>query len=184
VGDENIKNGVDIRDHIGLVHHMLKKYNIFKNNPYYDDYISEAFYVLFKAWNTYTGETKFSNYACYCIDNAIRFIYRKTTYRECHVDSLEFGLTDGDGDKMRTRQERYVSKVTNYDDIDALLDLENAAKQIRLSPTESKVIDIILNNTELTQNEIAEIIKTSQANVSRALSSIKHKLKIKTRVIV
>jgi DNA-binding CsgD family transcriptional regulator len=85
---------------------------------------------------------------------------------------------------MRTRQERYVSKVTNYDDIDALLDLENAAKQIRLSPTESKVIDIILNNTELTQNEIAEIIKTSQANVSRALSSIKHKLKIKTRVIV
>lgn len=163
-----------IVDNTGLVYHQLHKFNL----AYNEDAISYAMEALWKAASTYdeSRNCKFSTYASTCIYNGI-MMYLRVSSKEQLLDtvSLEAELNE-DG-------LTYVDLIAGADDIELeQFSAINKAINRAIANTHNEkhkevVIKWIESNFEATQNELAEMLDISQAQVSRILSIFKNKLK-------
>ena len=159
-----------IEHNMRLVAHIVKKYN-FKDN---DDLISVGIVGLMKAIATFNSGkgTKLSTYAARCIENEILMYLRslKKTSKEIFLQD-PIGV-DKEG-KNITMEDRLEYESYSIDD---MVGLKMQVKQLYemieavLSDREKIIIKLrygLNTGEEITQREIAKLLKISRSYVSR-----------------
>lgn len=160
-----------IEHNLRLVAHIVKKY--YAVNCDQDDLISIGTIGLIKAVNTFSTDRniKLATYASRCIENEILMHFRnlKKTSQDVFIsDPID---TDGDGNAL-TLIDVIADNVDIAEEIDTKIKLEKL--KVLLSGTldsrEKQIIDMrygLNGHSEMTQREIAAMLKISRSYVSR-----------------
>ena len=170
-----------IADNMGLVYKQLHKFNL----AYNEEAVSYATEALWKAIETFddSRDNAFSTYASACIYNGI-MMYFRVTEKQSRIDAVSFEAElNEDGvtleDLLVGAEDIEVSKLGI---------IYQAINNVMCSYKPGRQQDIIQlwvrSNFEATQQIIAEEFNTSQANVSRVLSTFKNKLKKELEVLL
>lgn len=173
---------MDINDQIaanvGLVYKQLHRFNL----VYDQDAESLAYEALYKAILSYNADTgnALSTYATCVIANALRMHLRsKNKKRQLEVISYDEPIADCE-DYYRVDTLRHADSTESLILNAELRDKIEEAKLIvldGLTDTQRKVILLRYEaDNPLTQREIAETLKVSQATVSKAISIFKYRL--------
>ena len=168
--DKNARNTL-IEHNLRLVAHIIKKYNVNKNET--DDLISIGIIGLIKGIDSfsYSKGNKLTTYCARCIDNEILMHFRnaKKTNKDISLDELIGFDKDGNEisllDVLKTPNIDYVEKIDINDKILLL------KKYIySLSKREKVILEKrygLNNSEEMTQKEIAKEMGISRSYVSR-----------------
>ena len=164
-GDKDARNKL-IEHNLRLVAHIVKKFDT--NNNDIDDLIGIGTVGLIKGIDTYSldKKVKLTTYAAKCAENEILMYFRSNK-----KNSKNISIYDKEGneitilDVLKTKDPDYLEELYIKDNIVALKKYLNL-----LTPRERKIIDMrygLNNQDELTQKEIAKIMKISRSYVSR-----------------
>lgn len=168
---------------IRLVYYIVRKY---KNNPYLpEDLFSIGLIGLIRAVDTFNIErnSKFSTYACTCINNEILMFLRKSKKNEVEIS---LNTTFINKEKQIPLQDILID-----DNINILLDYEEreTKKELleiieRLPENEKKVIKLFFgfNGRICAQREIAEVLNVSQSYTSRLIKKALQKIQIQLKM--
>ena len=169
-GDKDARNKL-IEHNLRLVAHIVKKFDT--NNNDIDDLIGIGTVGLIKGIDTYSldKKVKLTTYAAKCAENEILMYFRSNKKNSKNI-SIYVGISyDKEGneitilDVLKTKDPDYLEELYIKDNIMALKKYLNL-----LTPRERKIIDMrygLNNQDELTQKEIAKIMKISRSYVSR-----------------
>ena len=169
-GDKNARNKL-IEHNLRLVAHIVKKFDT--NNNDIDDLIGIGTVGLIKGIDTYSldKKVKLTTYAAKCAENEILMYFRSNKKNSKNISIYEGISYDKEGneitilDVLKTKDPDYLEELYIKDNITALKKYLNL-----LTPRERKIIDMrygLNNQDELTQKEIAKIMKISRSYVSR-----------------
>ena len=169
-GDNDARNKL-IEHNLRLVAHIVKKFDT--SNYDQDDLISIGTIGLIKGVDTYkkSKDSKITTYCAKCIQNEILMHFRSNNKNIKNVslnDSIGF---DKDGNEIT------IIDVLKSDKIDILEDIDNKNNIMLLNQylnvlnnRERQIIEKrygLNNQDELTQKEIAKLLKISRSYVSR-----------------
>ncbi len=160
-----------IEHNLRLVAHIVKKFDT--NNNDIDDLIGIGTVGLIKGIDTYSldKKVKLTTYAAKCAENEILMYFRSNKKNSKNISIYEGISYDKEGneitilDVLKTKDPDYLEDLYIKDNIVALKKYLNL-----LTPRERKIIDMrygLNNQDELTQKEIAKIMKISRSYVSR-----------------
>ncbi len=169
-GDKDARNKL-IEHNLRLVAHIVKKFDT--NNNDIDDLIGIGTVGLIKGIDTYSldKKVKLTTYAAKCAENEILMYFRSNKKNSKNISIYEGISYDKEGneitilDVLKTKDPDYLEELYIKDNIAALKKYLNL-----LTPRERKIIDMrygLNNQDELTQKEIAKIMKISRSYVSR-----------------
>ena len=169
-GDKDARNKL-IEHNLRLVAHIVKKFDT--NNNDIDDLIGIGTVGLIKGIDTYSldKKVKLTTYAAKCAENEILMYFRSNKKNSKNISIYEGISYDKEGneitilDVLKTKDPDYLEELYIKDNIVALKKYLNL-----LTPRERKIIDMrygLNNQDELTQKEIAKIMKISRSYVSR-----------------
>lgn len=169
-GDKDARNKL-IEHNLRLVAHIVKKFDT--NNNDIDDLIGIGTVGLIKGIDTYSldKKVKLTTYAAKCAENEILMYFRSNKKNSKNISIYEGISYDKEGneitilDVLKTKGPDYLEDLYIKDNITALKKYLNL-----LTPRERKIIDMrygLNNQDELTQKEIAKIMKISRSYVSR-----------------
>ncbi len=169
-GDKDARNKL-IEHNLRLVAHIVKKFDT--NNNDIDDLIGIGTVGLIKGIDTYSldKKVKLTTYAAKCAENEILMYFRSNKKNGKNISIYEGISYDKEGneitilDVLKTKDPDYLEDLYIKDNIKALKKYLNL-----LTPRERKIIDMrygLNNQDELTQKEIAKIMKISRSYVSR-----------------
>ena len=169
-GDKDARNKL-IEHNLRLVAHIVKKFDT--NNNDIDDLIGIGTVGLIKGIDTYSldKKVKLTTYAAKCAENEILMYFRSNKKNSKNISIYEGISYDKEGneitilDVLKTKDHDYLEELYIKDNITALKKYLNL-----LTPRERKIIDMrygLNNQDELTQKEIAKIMKISRSYVSR-----------------
>lgn len=169
-GDKDARNKL-IEHNLRLVAHIVKKFDT--NNNDIDDLIGIGTVGLIKGIDTYSldKKVKLTTYAAKCAENEILMYFRSNKKNSKNISIYEGISYDKEGneitilDVLKTKDPDYLEELYIKDNIMALKKYLNL-----LTPRERKIIDMrygLNNQDELTQKEIAKIMKISRSYVSR-----------------
>jgi len=169
-GDKDARNKL-IEHNLRLVAHIVKKFDT--NNNDIDDLIGIGTVGLIKGIDTYSldKKVKLTTYAAKCAENEILMYFRSNKKNSKNISIYEGISYDKEGneitilDVLKTKDPDYLEELYIKDNIVALKKYLNL-----LAPRERKIIDMrygLNNQDELTQKEIAKIMKISRSYVSR-----------------
>ena len=169
-GDKDARNKL-IEHNLRLVAHIVKKFDT--NNNDIDDLIGIGTVGLIKGIDTYSldKKVKLTTYAAKCAENEILMYFRSNKKNSKNISIYEGISYDKEGneitilDVLKTKDPDYLEDLYIKDNIVALKKYLNL-----LTPRERKIIDMrygLNNQDELTQKEIAKIMKISRSYVSR-----------------
>ena len=169
-GDKDPRNKL-IEHNLRLVAHIVKKFDT--NNNDIDDLIGIGTVGLIKGIDTYSldKKVKLTTYAAKCAENEILMYFRSNKKNSKNISIYEGISYDKEGneitilDVLKTKDPDYLEDLYIKDNIVALKKYLNL-----LTPRERKIIDMrygLNNQDELTQKEIAKIMKISRSYVSR-----------------
>lgn len=176
---------MDINDkiaaHLGLVYQQLARFKLTEDQ----DAESFAYEALYRAVLTYDEKTgnAFSTYAVCCIANALRKHIRHIN-RKCQLSVVSYDeLLPGDDQNACVLD---LIVCTNDAETEVLFAefsdyVRNAWMRVYkdLADNHRDAIRLwYLSGYRMTQCEIADNLRISQATVSRALSIFKHRLKL------
>lgn len=169
-GDMNARNKL-IEHNLRLVAHIIKKY--YSVGYEQEDLISIGTIGLIKAVNSYTTKkgTKLATYASRCIENEILMYFRAQKKTNSDVYMSDAVDMDKDGNTLSLID--IISDDSNIaDDVELKIKIENLYKIInqKLNDREKQIIIMrygLGGAPELTQREIAKILKISRSYVSR-----------------
>ena len=156
-GDKDARNKL-IEHNLRLVAHIVKKFDT--NNNDIDDLIGIGTVGLIKGIDTYSLD-----------ENEILMYFRSNKKNSKNISIYEGISYDKEGneitilDVLKTKDPDYLEELYIKDNIVALKKYLNL-----LTPRERKIIDMrygLNNQDELTQKEIAKIMKISRSYVSR-----------------
>lgn len=169
-----------ILDNVKLIYLVLKKMGLQK---YTDDLYDIGLIGLVGAANTYDPDKgyKFSTYATKCIKNDIMIYLRKlqTETRKANYNVLSLNTIINDDDK---HQVEFIDTIPDDFDMEEHIlqkdRLNRLSKAIKtLSEREKLLLRYYYGTERKTQKEIAKLLDTSQANVSRLIIKIIKKLR-------
>ena len=169
-GDKDARNKL-IEHNLRLVAHIVKKFDT--NNNDIDDLIGIGTVGLIKGIDTYSldKKVKLTTHAAKCAENEILMYFRSNKKNSKNISIYEGISYDKEGneitilDVLKTKDPDYLEELYIKDNIVALKKYLNL-----LTPRERKIIDMrygLNNQDELTQKEIAKIMKISRSYVSR-----------------
>ena len=168
-----------IADNMGLVYKQLHKFNRINDEDAYS-YAVEALYKAIETYDSSNG-TKLSTYASVCIYNGIAMYLRGEVTRTSRMSvvSLEETLyddvtradticSDEEADDLLLKKELYSVLHASFDKVLS-----------KVTSSNTRAIIEAWRDSEFTatQSAISEKVGVSQAQVSRALSAFKYKLK-------
>ena len=169
-GDNDARNKL-IEHNLRLVAHIVKKFDT--SNYDQDDLISIGTIGLIKGVDTYkkSKDSKITTYCAKCIQNEILMHFRSNNKNIKNVSINESIGFDKDGNEIT------IIDVLKSDKIDILDDIDNRNNIILLNKylnvlnnRERQIIEKrygLNNQDELTQKEIAKLLKISRSYVSR-----------------
>ena len=169
-GDNDARNKL-IEHNLRLVAHIVKKFDT--SNYDQDDLISIGTIGLIKGVDTYkkSKDSKRTTYCAKCIQNEILMHFRSNNKNIKNVSINESIGFDKDGNEIT------IIDVLKSDKIDILDDIDNRNNIILLNKylnvlnnRERQIIEKrygLNNQDELTQKEIAKLLKISRSYVSR-----------------
>ena len=150
-----------------LVYHIIKQMHLYHK---LEDYLDVGLIGLCKAAQTFNLEngSKFSTYACICIRNNILMEIRNEK-RQCDAYAISFSSIIGSSkDKDLTLEDT----LSDYELENDILNKEELISLImsieKLNEEDKTIIDLYFYQNK-TQKQIAQILKMSQANVSRRI---------------
>lgn len=176
------------RENESILHSLLKNYSAPHGAFDYEDLLQCAAIGFFKGMKTYNPimGTKLSTYCYQCADNEVKEFLRKmgAKRRKANVLSLDAELYGDDGKPMSTLEGMDIPEgginrhqVSPQEQVEANDLAEQIAVIIKRDLTETEQKVIILSAKEgKTQNEIAKILHTSQANISKNLGIARSKI--------
>ena len=147
-----------------------------------EDLISIGTLGLIKAVNTFRSDKniKLATYASRCIENEILMYFRKVSGKQ-EVSLDEPLNTDWDGNEL------LLSDVLGSDELPVGQEIEDAEERLalrravaRLEPRERLIIELrfgLNGRREMTQTEVAELLRISQSYISRLEKKILRKLR-------
>lgn len=171
-----------IATNVGLVYQQLHRFKL-SNDQDAESYAYEALHKAVITFNSEAGAA-FSTYATCVIANALRVHLRKLNKkRQLHIVSYDEPVSPDDDDQ------RCLVDTIIYNDTAESTVIEKELREAvnvafnkvfkTLSPTHSKVVTMWYKSKyDMSQKEIAEALHITQATVSIALSSFKHKLRM------
>ena len=169
-GDAAARNTL-ITHNLRLVVYIAKKFE--SGTAASEDIISIGTIGLIKAVNTFSPEKniKLATYASRCIENEILMFLRKAVNRRQEASIDEPLNVDSDGNEL------LLSDVLGSDANSVGQRLEQDAERSsllkaveKLSPRERQIMEMrfgLLDGTERTQKEVADVIGISQSYISR-----------------
>ena len=169
-----------ILNNVGLVVHQVN--NNFKSAKYdKNDLISFGIIGLMKAIDTYdlTRNIEFSTYASKCINNEILMYLRRMEKHKntCSLDDMRTFI-DGKEFKLEDAISSEINIEKDYIDKEKYLRIREIVNEL---PEKNKKIIMLYfgfyNNKRYTQLEIAQMLSTSQDNISRTITKILEKLR-------
>lgn len=168
-----------VEDNVNLVRYIvLKKFNI----PYKDsdEYVSDGFWGLIKAAETYNPAKgfKFSTYAGICITNEILMTMRKNKKQQ-NVYSLDEPIftRDKDGSEISLDDLIPADTIKDFERIELKEEVERAINMILNCFNGITRLALLYNVSGMNQYEISSKIHTSQSYISRVLRRGQIKLK-------
>lgn len=176
------------RENESILHALLKHYNAPHGAYDYEDLLQYAAIGFFKGMKTYNPQmgTKLSTYCYQCADNEVKEFLRKcgAKRRKANVLSLDAELYGDDGKPMSSLEGVDLEEgginhhqVTPQEQAEANDLAEQIGVIIKEKLTEMEQQVIILSARDgKTQNEIAKILHTSQANISKNLNIARAKI--------
>ena len=156
--------------------------NNFKSAKYdKNDLISFGIIGLMKAIDTYdlTRNIEFSTYASKCINNEILMYLRRMEKHKntCSLDDMRTFI-DGKEFKLEDAISSEINIEKDYIDKEKYLRIREIVNEL---PEKNKKIIMLYfgfyNNKRYTQLEIAQMLSTSQDNISRTITKILEKLR-------
>jgi len=169
-GDNNARNKL-IEHNLRLVAHIVKKFDT--SNYDQDDLISIGTIGLIKGVDTYkkSKDSKITTYCAKCIQNEILMHFRSNNKNIKNVSINESIGFDKDGNEITIIDVLKSDKIDILDDIDNRNNIMLLNKYLNvLNPREREIIEKrygLNNQDELTQKEIAKLLKISRSYVSR-----------------
>lgn len=170
-----------IVDNIGLVYHMLHKFN----KAYDDEAFSYAMEALMKAAITFdeSKHIKFSTYASVCIYNGINYYMRKL-YREDNIEIVSMEAPISDNPDLTVADticsEDTPERTLLRSELNTVV--RDAIAKVLSETTNRKAVEAIeyWRSTDFTasQCEIAKYVGVAQPTVSRFISVFKYKMKL------
>lgn len=169
-GDLTVK-GILVERNLRLVVYIARK---FENTGIgIEDLVSIGTIGLIKAVNTFdpTKKIKLATYASRCIENEILMYLRRNNKTKTEVSFDEPLNTDWDGNELLLSDVLGTENDIIYKSIEEEVDrnlLRQAMK--KLSPRERKIMEFrfgLLDGTEKTQKEVADLLGISQSYISR-----------------
>lgn len=172
-----------IKSNIRLVRHIAKQYST--EGYDFEDLVSIGIIGLIKAVDTYdvTKNIKFSTYSSHCISNEILMGIRKNNTINVQKVNIEDTLScDFEGNELKyldileDKNSDFVTKI-----IDNYLSKELLNIIDSLSEKEKELIMLYFgfDGNRYKQKEIAHILGISQSYISRMISNILKKIKIR-----
>ena len=169
-GDKSARNKL-IEHNLRLVAHIVKKYDSKMIDN--DDLISIGTIGLIKGIDSYNKNknVKLTTYVARCAENEILMYFRSNKKNLSNVSLSDSMGYDKEGNEI-TLEDVLVDENPEYLDEILLKDNINSLKKYinKLSKREREIIIYrfgLLNNDELTQNEIAKKLHISRSYVSR-----------------
>ena len=170
LGDLTVK-GVLVERNLRLVVYIARK---FENTGIgIEDLVSIGTIGLIKAVNTFDPKKKIklATYASRCIENEILMYLRRNNKTKTEVSFDEPLNTDWDGNELLLSDVLGTENDIIYKSIEEEVD-RNLLKQAmkKLSPREKKIMEFrfgLLDGTEKTQKEVADLLGISQSYISR-----------------
>ncbi len=170
-GDIEAKN-ILIERNLRLVAHIVKKYN--NHSKDIEDLISVGTIGLIKAIGTYNvGKgTKLATYAARCIDNEILMFLRSTKKYSNDMYLQEPIGIDKEGNEVTIEDKIADDKYSIDEQVNLKMQIKSLYEKMQsiLKPRERRVIELrygLLDGEEVTQREIADMLKISRSYVSR-----------------
>ena len=169
-GDNDARNKL-IEHNLRLVAHIVKKFDT--SNYDQDDLISIGTIGLIKGVDTYkkSKDSKITTYCAKCIQNEILMHFRSNNKNIKNVSINESIGFDKDGNEITIIDVLKSDKIEILDDIDNRNNIMLLNKYLNvLNPREREIIEKrygLNNQEELTQKEIAKLLKISRSYVSR-----------------
>ncbi len=170
LGDLTVK-GVLVERNLRLVVYIARK---FENTGIgIEDLVSIGTIGLIKAVNTFDPKKKIklATYASRCIENEILMYLRRNNKTKTEVSFDEPLNTDWDGNELLLSDVLGTENDIIYKSIEEEVD-RNLLKQAmkKLSPREKKIMEFrfgLVDGTEKTQKEVADLLGISQSYISR-----------------
>ena len=169
-GDNEARNKL-IEHNLRLVAHIVKKFDT--SNYDQDDLISIGTIGLIKGVDTYKKgkDIKITTYCAKCIQNEILMHFRSNNKNIKNVSINESIGFDKDGNEITIIDVLKSDKIDILDDIDNRNNIMLLNKYLNvLNNRERQIIEKrygLNNQEELTQKEIAKLLKISRSYVSR-----------------
>ena len=120
-----------IKQNMGLVYHIMKRFNINKFSSNYDESFSDASFGLVKAALTYDPfrNNTFSTYAAKCISNEILYgMRKKKKYDKNEIYIYEENYEDSDGEKLLlidtiSEEANFMKEIMNKQELISLISI-------------------------------------------------------------
>lgn len=179
-GDEKAKD-ILIEHNLRLVVFLAKKYE--NTGVDLEDLVSIGTIGLIKGINTFSKDKniKLATYASRCIDNEILMFLRKNKRIRSEV-SIDASLSlDGEGNELHLEDVLGTDKDLVSRGIEEETERKIMINEImHLKPRDRDIMILrygLMNNTELTQKEVAEKLGISQSYISRIEKKVIKRLK-------
>ena len=179
-GDESAKE-ILINHNLRLSVHIAKKYARLDD---IDDLISIGDFGLIKAAETFQPDrgTKFSTYACRCIEYEILMHLRKIKNKTSKELSLEGSIDQKDANFNFLNRLHTIDENTVFENVEKSIQRDKLRKLLKkiLKPIEYDVICYrygFYDGIPRTQSEIAKFLQLSRSYVSRIESRAMEKIK-------
>lgn len=179
-GDIEIRN-ILVKHNLRLVVFIAKKYNNYPDN---DELISVGTLGLIKAINTYDYEkgSSLATYASRCIENEILMLLRNYKKRAQDVSIYDSIGCDKEGNELPIIDLLQTDESTVYENLDKEF-LKKTMKRLvekYLDERERLVVNMrfgLINDTQMTQQNVADKLVISRSYVSRIEKRALNKLK-------
>lgn len=161
-----------IENNIGLAKYTAKKFHTMPLEM--DDIYSAAYLGLVKAAEKFDEgrAVSFSTFACRVMENEIKMLWRREKKYDtlCYLDA-SIDADQGEG----TFKDTIPDPFNHYLWPEQLFDMQRGVTQLKRN--ERRLLNLLIENPELTQKECAERMNRSQPQVSRLLKGIREKLR-------
>lgn len=161
-----------IENNIGLAKYTAKKFHTMHLEM--DDIYSAAYLGLIKAAEKFDEgrAISFSTFAIRVMENEIKMLWRRERKYDtlCYLDT-PMNTDQGEG----TFKDTIPDPFNRYLWPEQLFDMQRGV--IQLKRNERRLLNLLIENPELTQKECAERLNRSQPHVSRLLKGIREKLR-------
>ena len=172
-----------IKSNIRLVRHIAKQYST--EGYDFEDLVSIGIIGLIKAVDTYdvTKNIKFSTYSSRCISNEILMGIRKNNMNNIQKVNIEDTLScDFEGNELKyldILEDKNSDFVTKIFDNYLSKELLNIIDSLSEKEKELVMLYFGFDGNRYKQKEIAHILGISQSYISRMISNILKKIKIR-----